>query len=110
MSLINVAPRLTETITLKRPTSHTSAGDSILGAASTVAARIERGLVNAPDSEGRKTDDDTTIITIVELQPWDVIWLPDGNPADPNDGRHISSVERRKALDGTTTHYVSRIG
>ena len=110
MSLINIAARLTESITYKRPTSHTAFGDSVLGAAVVVPARIERGLLNSPDNEGRKTDDDTTIFTLVELRPSDMIWLPEADTGNANEGRLVTSVERRKALDGTTTHYVSRIG
>lgn len=110
MTSINVEKWLTETITVKRATSHTAYGDASFGAAFTAAARIERGSVNVPDAEGRRTSERTTLFTQTELRVQDLVWLPGTNTSDVNDARQVVSVDRRQALDGTITQYVSELG
>lgn len=110
MTSINVGRWLTETITVKRATSHTAYGDATLGTAFTAAARLERGSANVPDAEGRRTGEKTTVFTQTELRVQDLVWLPGANTNDVNEARQVVTVDRRQALDGTITQYVSELG
>lgn len=109
MSLINVAPRLTETITVKRATGHTSSGDWTYGTAFTMKARIERETDEGTDAEGRRVNDSTKIITVDPLALGDVVWLPEADVNDPNDCRRVGITKPHRALDGTATHYTSTL-
>jgi hypothetical protein len=68
MTSLNVSKRLTETVTVKRPTSHSSSGDPVFGAPFTCAARVERLEGDVGDAGGRKRTDSTKLITTTELK------------------------------------------
>jgi predicted nucleic acid-binding Zn ribbon protein len=109
MSAVNVTARLTETITVKRPTGHTSAGDWTYGANFTAPARVQRDTQEVQDAEGRRVSNATILITTTELLVGDMVWLAEDSTADADACRRILNVKRRVALDGTVTHYTATL-
>jgi hypothetical protein len=109
MTSLNVSKRLTETVTVKRPTSHSSSGDPVFGAPFTCAARVERLEGDAGDAGGRKRTDSTKLITTTELKAGDVVWLPEDNTAQVSAGRKILTVKQNRAIDGSIVSYSSTV-
>lgn len=107
MTIISVGARLTETITVKRVTSHSSGGDMIRGTTFTAAARIERGTTETGLQQGRDVQSSDAVFTTTELRLDDLVFFPEDNTLDDNTGRLVQSVTQRRAIDGTVTQYVS---
>lgn len=100
MSSLNPAARMTEVITVKRPTGHTSAGDQNFGAPFTCAARIERGALESADAEGRKGTLPIRFFTVTEIKIGDLIWLPESSTSDANASQRVLTAVLHRALDG----------
>ena len=109
MTSLNIAARLTETITMKRQTGHSSAGDPTYKAATTMKARVERGGTEAADGEGRRINDASDIYTTTALLLGDIVWFPEDDTADTQKSRRVVGVMMLRALDGSITHYESRV-
>ncbi len=109
MTSLNIAARLTETITVQRQTGHGSGGDPTYGTAFTMAARIERARSESADAEGRRANDQPDVYTVDALQLGDLVWYPEADTSDVDESRRVVGVALLKALDGTTTHYESRL-
>jgi len=107
MSIINTAPRLTETITVKRPTAHSAFGDATLGTTFTTPARVERSSSDVAADSGRGDAEATQVLARVELRLGDFVFLPEDDTADVSTGRRIVNVARVVALDGTVLHWVA---
>ncbi len=109
MSSLNIAARLTETISVQRQTGHSKAGDPTFGTLFTMKARVERARLEAADGDGRKSSGQPDLFTIDALQLGDLVWFDDGDTADVNDSFRVISAVPMKALDGTATHYETRL-
>jgi hypothetical protein len=109
VSILRVGPRLTEAITVKRITGHTSGGDPVRATTITMNARVQRADQDQPLSGGRDAASSTLVFTTTAILMGDLVFLPEDNPADQETGRLVSSVDKRVALDGTVTHYVASI-
>lgn len=99
--------RCTETITVKRKTSHGLSGDPTRGTTLTMLARIERvgGEVTGPDGN------DLTYSARVFTEPpnavqlSDLIFFPEDSTADNEPGREVIRAETISDLDGVVDHY-----
>lgn len=109
MSILRVGVHLREAITVKRITSHSSGGDPVRGTTLTMKARVQRADQDQPIGNGRDAASSTLLFTTEPIVLGDLVFLPEDNVADQNTGRIVGSVERRVALNGTVTHYVSTI-
>lgn len=107
MSGLDVTKRLTETITVKRPASHSTAGDVTYAAPFTCSARVQRGQTEVADREGRKLADAAKVITTTELKPGDLVWFAEDDTASVNAARRVLIVHQNRALDGTVISYSS---
>lgn len=107
MSILNVGPRLTETITVKRVTAHSSGGDPTRGTTFTCAARVERAAAEASISVGRDEVGESLVITETALVVGDLVFFSEDNTNDANTGHLVSAVATQRALDGRVTHYAS---
>lgn len=105
MSIIDPSGRLTETITVKRVTSHSAFGDPVRGTTLVVPARIQRIDTDANDNDGRIKLSDAKVFTQVEIELDDLLFFPEDNTSDDNTGRVAKHVEQRRALDGTVVLY-----
>ncbi len=98
MTSLNITARCTETITVKRQTGHSTGGDPTYATAVTMKARIERARLESPD-----------LYTVEALQLGDLVWFPEADASDIDESHRVVGVALQKALDGTTTHYESRL-
>lgn len=109
MSSIDPRARFTETITVKRSTSFSNAGDPILGAAFTARARVERATDDQAEGEGRKANDQSKVITDTPLFVGDHVWFAEDNTATLNTARKVLTVKQNRALDGTIISYSASV-
>lgn len=107
--MVRIGPRLTEIITVKRQTSHTSSGDPVRSTVLTVAARIERTASEATIADGREVGTGARVFTLVQLYEGDLVFFPEDNTSNPDTGHRVLEVVKRQALDGTTNHFTSRV-
>lgn len=108
MSIVNITPRLTETISVARQSGYTAAGDPTYSDVFSVPARVERGAQEEPDAEGRMLGNSTRIFTRAEMQAGDSVWLPEDDLSRP--GRRPIDVSKKVALDGTVSHWTTILG
>ncbi len=109
MSSLDIRARLTETVTVKRISGHSAAGDPMYGAAVTMKARVERARLEASDGEGRRSSDAPDLYTVEALQIGELVWFAEDDTADVNDSHRVVACVPLKALDGTLTHYETRL-
>lgn len=100
---------MTETISYKRQTSHTAAGDPSFGSLSTMKARIERQQLEQGDGEGRRSSNAPDLYTYEQLKLGDLVWYPEDNTSDVNASKRVVICAPLRALDGTLTHYETRL-
>lgn len=97
----------TETITVKRKTSHGLAGDPTRGTTLTMAARIERQAGEAVGADGTTLVFDARVFTEPpnEVRLSDLLFFPEDSTADDEAGREVTRVEPVRDLDGVLDHY-----
>lgn len=108
MSIVDITPRLTEVITVRRQVGHDGSGDPVFAPAFLLPARIERGVQEEADAEGRRLGNSTRIFTKGEMQAGDNLWLPEDDIT--GDGRRPVDVSKKVALDGTVSHWTTIVG
>jgi hypothetical protein len=99
--------RCTETITVKRKTSHGLGGDPVRGATVTMAARIERVRGETTSPDGQELTYSARVFTEPpnEVLASDLIFFPEDSTADTEPGREVVRVEAIADLDGVLSHY-----
>lgn len=105
-----VRRRASETITYKRQSGHTAAGDATFGAASTMYARVERDASEASDAEGRRVNNATALFTVEELQMGDLVWLAEHDTGDETEALRVVKVTPHRDLNGAVSHWVTLLG
>lgn len=96
-SLLN---RLTETITVKRTTSHTDAGDPVRATTFTTRARVERGKVEQGEADGRAIDNTNRVFTDVEILQGDLLFFAEDSTSTDDAGKRVISVTASRRLTG----------
>lgn len=101
--------KCTETITVKRKTSHGLAGDPVRGTTLTMPARVERvaGELLSPDGSvltysARVFTEPPNAVLLSDL-----IFFPEDSTADNEPGREVIRAETVPDLDGVVDHYES---
>lgn len=100
--------RFTETVTVKRTTSHTDAGDPVRGSSFTVRARVERKEIEQGDVTSRTIDTDHRFFTDTEIQQGDLVFFAEDNPANDDTGHRVIDVEKKVRLDGSPFMFTVR--
>lgn len=95
----------TETLTVKRKTAHTAAGDVTRGTTTTMAARIERGEGTLQLADGTELRYEARVFTAAALQLQDLLFFPEDSTSGQEAGRRPMRVEPMRELDGTVSHW-----
>ena len=96
---MNIAGRLTHTITVQSQTGVT-AGDPTWGSQTARKARVEHGtkMIVAPD--GSQKQSEHVVVTDFAIGPEDRVWLPGDNTADANAARRPIIVKKADTFGG----------
>ena len=100
--------RFTETVTVKRTTSHSDAGDPTRGTSFTCRARIERAGVEQGDVEGRAVDTDHRVFTDTAIEQGDLLFFPEDATDDDDNGHRVVQVTKNVRLDGSVFMWTVR--
>lgn len=95
-----ILARFTETLTVKRTTSHSDAGDPVRATTFTCLARIERSTVEQGEDLGRAVDSKHRVFTDTEIQQGDLLFFPEDDSGDDDTGHRVIQVDTRRRLNG----------
>lgn len=93
--------RFTETITVKRVTTHTDAGDPTRGTTFTARARVERGTVEQGDVDARGVDGTHRLFTDTEILQGDLVFFAEDSTGSDDNGHRVIAVEPKRRIDGS---------
>lgn len=100
--------RFTETITVKRTTTHSDAGDPTRSTTFTCRARVERSSVEQGDVEGRAIDTDHRVFTDTAIEQGDLIFFAEDSTGSDDNGHRVIQVEKKIRLDGSAFMFTVR--
>lgn len=102
--MIDISSKLTETITVMRPTSRSSTGDPVRSTF-TAPARVERGgsLSSGGDLEAERRG--ALVFSTTELREGDLIFLSEDDTGDLDTGRSVKAANKHIDLEGNVNHY-----
>ncbi|HND51667.1 MAG TPA: hypothetical protein PLV92_04695 [Pirellulaceae bacterium] len=98
--MIGLRARFTETLTVKRTTSHTDAGDPVRATTFTCRARIERSTVEQGDDTGRAVDARHRVFADAEIQQGDLLFFPEDDTGNDDTGHRVIQVDEKRRLGG----------
>lgn len=101
---MNISPAwLVHTVSRKRVTGHSSAGDPTFGSLTTIRARVEKVRRIVRDAQGKEITAQYEMATLDEVRLDDTFWMPSiaGEPADDttSDNAGRSPLSLRLATD-----------
>jgi hypothetical protein len=102
---VNINARFTETITIKRQTSQSAAGDPVRGTTITAKARIERDRSEVQLGSGRFLNNVQTLYCDTELLLGDQVFFPEDDTSNANASKTVIHVQRGVSLDGQVPFY-----
>lgn len=102
---MNIAPRLTETVSRKSVTSRTDYADPLFGDVDTFPARIERGSGMTYDASGVALSYAHRMFCTTSVALTDLIFFPEDSTATNDAGKRPASVQACYDLGGTLSHY-----
>jgi hypothetical protein len=82
---MNVSHLLTDTVTVKAPSTVDNYGDVSFGASSTIKARVEKKQKLHRDDAGNEVATNHVILTETEITQGSRVWLPGSDTTDDND-------------------------
>ncbi len=95
-----IRARFTETLTIKRTTGHTDAGDPVRATTITCNARIERSSVEQGDDTGRAVDARHRVFADAEIQQGDLLFFPEDDTGDDDTGHRVIQVDTNRRING----------
>lgn len=105
MTILDPTRAMRETITVKRTTSQTSAGDPVRGATFVCAARVQRQFSDLTSGSVGQSRFGATVFAPVELRLGDLLFFLEDDPANLNTGHAVTAVDEKVAFDGTVTQW-----
>jgi hypothetical protein len=109
LTILDPTRAMRETITVKRVTSQTSAGDPVRGSTFVCAARVQRqfsDLTSGPVGQSRYG---ATVFAPVELRLGDLLFFLEDDAGNLNAGHAVVSVDKKVAFDGATTQWKAMV-
>jgi hypothetical protein len=99
---MNIAPRLTHTITIQSQTGVDGAGDPAWSAQTTLKARVEHGTKKLVGANGEEKQAEHVAVTLTELSLEHRVWFPGDDTADLNAAKRPLMIKKADTFDGYT--------
>lgn len=107
---MDLAGRLTDSITVQSQTGSSNTGDPTFAAQRTVSARVVRKERRIVTTQGTQVQATHQVVCDQQLAITDRIWLPGADITKPAQARRVLDVGSGTELFGSETLYVADLG